>query len=1222
MISSGFFSTVRVWAACFSFPLLVLTGEKAVAQMVPGMKVVGEARALGLDRDHKARDYTIEQLSCDHPANVLWPGEQATLKFRITNLTSEPLKGKGTFEVVHYGTRGKPGDIWEPLFFSHGVVDSIPFSVDLKARGATEVTVTPRVGELFGGYVLVADLEGHGKAFAASLVRALAPDGGAERFPAYALDLNGTSEEVVRLFKRLGVKGARAEINVFAPEDKEYEKKWQRIADWARILKENEVTLLVTTASGTYPLPLGTGRPHLDDEATFQETKRDLAWLPSADGDFQNWVQKLCGTFGWPKGPINGIELWNEPWEGISISGWGADMLRYREIYSAMARGVEAARRDDGTDVLMGGTGSSSNTVDKFFSDGSDTFLKWLDFCSIHYQAMAATPALMRDFLNRKSPYGPVRVWDTESWIANSEDRVGLVVASMHAMGQERAMGVYAGNVYEPQNVVLEGGKRETVVQAWSTAAAVAASTRLVGQRPFRELLFQNGLPWIFVFEGRPGQTEDDGTVVVCGDLGGAYSRNLLLFRTLHGLKNQEQVRALQKKLAALPAQAPEEERKALRAQLEAAEVLEGGSMTIPDGGGKFALMDFYGNPIPAEEGKITVPLNGNGYYLRTNGEKGSFALLLDALRQGAIAGYEPVEIIPHDLTERVNAGAKLRLRLTNVLNHPVAGTLSVRMSERDLEGEALTLQPHETRVVEVKVRDVPTAANNAYPLEVRFDAGQHGIAYCDEEIHANVISRRAITVDGKLDDWKDVIPQTLGATGIGANMTEKAWLPFAKFDDSLTQGLATGYLAYDDDYFYFAARITDATPDDGMVRFETRSDDDYFYPEVSYRYDENATLAKLDKTLENPVFNKELLELPEGDGRSKGVWESLSTSLAVDLDLPEAAPRQVAIYFLSGDPLGRHNVSIEMIDRRSGKLLDRQVVNQFGDGKYALYTLSGQVRIRISSNNWLKAVASGLFLDPAGGGETPGKTSARFIGIDERTRGDWKGTYGAEGYLIAGQKAELIPAGAKLAFADEIRKIEMKWPEGVRRFSYRKRPDLPGGGPKGHDNIQIAFNVLPPDEKPWIESPAGTPPRWMSYWDTDYEYGLNAVAPEYGGGTEIWRLQVPGMPRKHFYPRQPKSPFDGPVKNGKLVMLHEKNMRLVEAALPWSEIPKVKERLDAGKPVKFTFRVNDNGGPSYELATERSVSKANSITFHNDWQSHWSNELEFGFERPDDSAR
>ena len=30
-----------------------------------------------------------------------------------------------------------------------------------------------------------------------------------------------------------------------------------------------------------------------------------------------------------------------------------------------------------------------------------------------------------------------------------------------------------------------------------------------------------------------------------------------------------------------------------------------------------------------------------------------------------------------------------------------------------------------------------------------------------------------------------------------------------------------------------------------------------------------------------------------------------------------------------------------------------------------------------------------------------------------------------------------------------------------------------------------------------------------------------------------------------------------------------------------------MKKRLDAGEPIKFTFRVNDNKGPSYELNSE-----------------------------------
>jgi hypothetical protein len=189
----------------------------------------------------------------------------------------------------------------------------------------------------------------------------------------------------------------------------------------------------------------------------------------------------------------------------------------------------------------------------------------------------------------------------------------------------------------------------------------------------------------------------------------------------------------------------------------------------------------------------------------------------------------------------------------------------------------------------------------------------------------------------------------------------------------------------------------------------------------------------------------------------------------------------------------------------------------------------------------------------------------------------------------------------------------ELIWPAGVRRFSYRRDPDLPSGN--GQFNIQIAFNVVPPDEKPLLTHPPGTMPRFMSYMDTDYEFALNPVADEYGGGAEIVCLLKPGAPRKHFYPRQPKAPTDGgPVKSGSLVVRPDGDGRIFECAIPWSEMPQVKQRLDAGRTIKFSYRIN-NGPAAYELAAGRSVSKDNPLTFHNDWSTHWANELEFGAE-------
>jgi len=59
-----------------------------------------------------------------------------------------------------------------------------------------------------------------------------------------------------------------------------------------------------------------------------------------------------------------------------------------------------------------------------------------------------------------------------------------------------------------------------------------------------------------------------------------------------------------------------------------------------------------------------------------------------------------------------------------------------------------------------------------------------------------------------------------------------------------------------------------------------------------------------------------------------------------------------------------------------------------------------------------------------------------------------------------------------------------------------------------------------------------------------------------------------------------------------------------------------VKKALDENKTIKFSFRVNDDNGPSMEMAEGRSVSKENTYAFHPDFVPHWANEVEFSFEK------
>jgi hypothetical protein len=1022
---------------------LLLAAAMAAIPAALGSVPADLDKHLNLTPDSAAKSYRVVQVGGNESANVFYPGDALALGLQFVNQTAGAIHAEAKAELYRYVTEA---DEFRAVSVKEELIATTPFHLELAARGYANVTIQPPLPARFGAYVVVVDVPGHGRQLAAGLLRVPPATPGKVQHPSFAMDIRGFEPVKAMMWKRLGIKGTRLEVGFCAASDKNFAKWLADTARGIRLLGEHDITCMLTLGGGgSYDrMPLGCIRSYLNEKGEGNMNyPGDFAWEPNWDGDFRKTVAALLGELGWPKGPVNAVELWNEPWEGLSISGWGADVLRYREIYTAMAQGVEDARAQAGADVLIGGCCSSMNTEDKLFCDGKDTFLKWLDFTSIHYQPLNALPALIPEWAGRQGPNGPVRVWDTETWIANSEGRVAPVIASMRAQGQSRTAGVLHDVCNDLQNVDIQVGvgktKRIDVVQVWAPAAGIASMQHFLGERKFRELLFRNGLPWVFVFDGLSAAGKpnpEDGTLVVVGDLGGAYPRDYLKFRSVLGLTSVSGAEQLRGQLARLPANAPAHDREVLEKQIQAAEILKDGSLTLADPEGLFTLYDFYGNPVARKDGKVVVPLEGLGYFVRGNGSPGSFRKLVAAVSAGRIAGYQPVEIKAKDFLARIESGPELRLVLTNVLNRPVTGELAVAVEGLSLPTpECVVLLGNETKEVVLRVTGGHSAASNSYPLAVTFDAGADGKVVCRDTLHVNVISRKTVAVDGDLKDWAGVLPQTTAAdAGLGRNLTEKAWLPFVQFDSQVGRGLATGYLAYDDQNFYFAAKIADDTPDEGTIRYATRDDDSYFYPAKCFRV----------------------------------------------------------------------------------------------EGK---------------------------------------------------------------------QRKELV------------------WPEGVRRFSYRRDPDTPSNN--HGDSVQVAFGVFPPGENGILAHAPGMPLDFQARKCTDYEYVFNSVAQRYGGGTELWRLAAPGVPRKHFYPRQPKAEKDGgPVPGGKLVMRRAGNTRIVEAAIPWAELPDVRNRLEEGRTVRFSYRVNNNQGPAMELAAQRSVSQINVNAFHDYWSSHWSNELEFAFEK------
>jgi len=702
--------------------------------------------------------------------------------------------------------------------------------------------------------------------------------------------------------------------------------------------------------------------------------------------------------------------------------------------------------------------------------------------------------------------------------------------------------------------------------------------THFIGQRKFRELLFRNGLPWVMVFDGLDGP--DDGTVVVVGDIGDEFGHINVVFRTVRSYDELRHEDELRTQLAALGADRAAE-RAALRKQIDAYETRTACTMTIA-AEKRFGLYDFYGNPVPPRDGKIVVPLDHRGYFLRGDGSKGSFAALLAAIRSSRVDGFEPLHTACRDMLAPVPAKPTVRLELTNVLNRPVKGRLSVTLGELEIAyPRTLSFKANETKSVVVNVTGGTATENNTYPLALRFDAGDGLVAVHEEDMHVNLVSRRTITVDGSLDDWRGAIPQTVAASdNAGPTLTEAAWLPFQKYDTTVMKGFATGFVAYDDAYFYFAAKIADDTPHEGMPRYETWDEDEYFYPEVCYAMEKGA--SGRDATNFSVRWTGYVKARRTG---KHTFWTRSDDGIRVWV----AGRKLIDNWTGHGDTWDSGRVDLE-----SGKLYPIKVEFFQGGGGATLQLCweAGAKRAVVP--------AGALFVDEAG--TKPGLAATYYKGADlkkvaqERVDAnidfmDWPGRVDDPDFAAPVQPE----------------KAPLRWPEGVRIYSYRKGPVLPAGNAPDRDNVQIAFNVLSDEEKPWYPCPPGTLKGYTGYACT--------VAPRYGGGVEIWRLRAPNMPHKHNYPHNFKSPYDGPVRDGKLVTVHEGTTRITECAIPWRELPYVKEHLDTGKTIKFSFRVNDSaGGGTMELARMRSVARRNG-SFYVDWKEHWANELEFAFE-------
>ncbi|HUS59227.1 MAG TPA: hypothetical protein VM141_11285, partial [Planctomycetota bacterium] len=158
-------------------------------------------------------------------------------------------------------------------------------------------------------------------------------------------------------------------------------------------------------------------------------------------------------------------------------------------------------------------------------------------------------------------------------------------------------------------------------------------------------------------------------------------------------------------------------------------------------------------------------------------------------------------------------------------------------------------------------------------------------------------------------------------------------------------------------------------------------------------------------------------------------------------------------------------------------------------------------------------------------------------------------------------------------------------------------------------DVLQIGLDVVPDyaynlkldnDRVPW---------GFHAMPDTDYEFSAYLCKD---GKSELWRILAPGIPRGHYYPRQPRARLDqGPVRKGKHVVKRDGSVTIYELAIPWAELKQWKPK--AGAAFAFTFRVGNDKGPALEFGADKSATKTNGLSLHPYWMGKPSCSVRWG---------
>lgn len=761
---------------------LILCGGAMAFGGPPDLLLPANLKAMGC----AAPDTKFMFVRSSQPGNVFYPGDSVDVTVKVTR-GKAPLKSI-TLGVIEIATRqNKYLEGWSVMsappaievLGTRGKLD-VPVTVEDKEGATAEVEVKGLPVPLrYGTYAVTVAPNGRNPQFLCTLLRAHKPvDGfyvdapvfGEGQFLTHDNQDPASIRQRALTLGRLGIKGVRIELGWSEPRPGEYD--WRRFDALMNALAEAKIKALVTMGGHPYwTMPLGQPTPACIPE------KPDHSCMPKHYEKFGQWIRAFCHRY-WKdgNGALWAIEHWNEPWDGISISGWESDSNHYRALMRQIAVNARAVDRRIKTSAAC----SIMNTEDKFLSgENRDELIELVDLFTDHY-------------VPPRTSYGPMvaKFWgkestDTETWIAATEMLLPQIVCQFLACGQDRMTPWHPAMTY----FSVPGSPMKHQMPNPVALASNVFNVFITG-RKFQRILFHDHLPWAFQFgKGR------DAVVVFFGKL---YAP--------HGGSPKD----------------------VLWWQLQAH---EGGTITIDNADGRLEFYDIAGNREFERQKRVTLPMDHLSHYIRS--PKGGVKLIERRLREARIEDMRPVEILVRDFTTPVDApDAAVRFTVHNLLNRPISGTLRVAPPagiRLKVPSARLKLEAGQRADVTWELAEGKPTATNAYLFGFAF-AGDAGEADLKEHLNVCIARKGAKKVDGDLGDWAGDLGVMVDAKLQKADPTEQAWMPFLKAKDAQPAGsFGEVKLAWDERFLYVAARVNDPSDHPGHQRLATWDEDQYF---------------------------------------------------------------------------------------------------------------------------------------------------------------------------------------------------------------------------------------------------------------------------------------------------------------------------------------------------------------------------------------------------------